>query len=68
MDPQTYDVLIFSGRRGSLEVPTLSPGPAGPAFRPESFFDGPEARRGPRAENSQKPPRADFSLRRDHAW
>ena len=38
--PQTSDVLILFNTR-SPDVPTLSPGPA---FRLESFFDGPGAR------------------------
>ncbi|CAK0875304.1 unnamed protein product, partial [Prorocentrum cordatum] len=41
-------------RTAPLEVQTLSPGPV---VRPDSFFDGPEARRGPPgAENSEKLP------------
>ncbi|CAK0876183.1 unnamed protein product [Prorocentrum cordatum] len=52
-------------RTAPPEVPTLSPGPV---FRPASFSDGPEARRGPPgAETSEKPPVLIF-LRRHHVW
>jgi len=51
--PQTWRRLDLF-RTSAPEVPT--PGP-GPLFHPESFFDGPGARRGPpEAENNEKPP------------
>eukprot|EP00959_Pyramimonas_sp_CCMP1952_P122794 2566596-Pyramimonas_sp.AAC.1 len=45
-----------------MEVRATSPGPA---VRPESFFEAPEARRGPpKAENCQKPPAPTLLRRR----